>query len=362
MTKQVFINGKFLAQRLTGVQRYALETLLAMDGLIADGQVTTDFELTLLAPEGTVAPKLRAIGFRHVGPFSGHLWEQLTLARASRGALLWSFSALAPLLKQRQAVTIHDAAVRMVPQAYGLAFRALYELMLPVLARRSAQVMTVSEFSRGEIARCFGADARETRVTGEGWQHATRLQADTSILTTHGLAPRSYVFAASSVTPHKNFAVVARAIEALGDRGLQLVVAGESGHKRFGSVDMSGMRSVKFVGYVSDEQLRALYEQAAVFVFPSLYEGFGLPPLEAMAFGCPVIASSAASIPEVCGDAAAYFEPHDDAQLAGHIERLLSDPSERDRLVARGRERLAHHSWTACAREHLSAMAHTLAA
>jgi glycosyltransferase involved in cell wall biosynthesis len=359
MTPTVYINGKFLDQTLTGVQRYARETLLAMDALIAEGELTPEFDLKLLAPAGVPAPSLRAIEFRNVGTLHGHAWEQLELFRASRDGWLWSFGATGPLLKRRQVVTIHDAAVRAVPDAYDIRFRMLYELMLPVLARRTALVMTVSRFSHGEVVRCFGADPARTHVSGEGWQHALRVESDRSVLAAHGLQPQSYVFAVSSVAPHKNFAAIARAMRRLEQSGrpLSLVIAGENTQGHFGNVDMSALRSANFLGHVSDGQLRALYENAALFVFPSLYEGFGLPPLEAMALGCPVVASSAAAIPEVCGDAAVYFDPRDERALADTMTRLLADSDARAELRARGYARLQHHSWTNCAREHLSAMA-----
>lgn len=356
MTHTVLINGRFLAQRTTGVQRYALETLLAIDALLATGRAQVDFALELIAPAGVRTPELRRIAVRSLGTLRGHAWEQLTLARVARGRVLLNLGPTGPLFKRDQIVTIHDAAVRAVPEAYSAKFRAWYELALPILTRTAGSVVTVSEFSRGELARRYGLRAESIRVSGEGFQHALRTPADPSILALHGLRPHSYVLAVSSVTPHKNFGVIARAMSRLGQPDFQLVVAGDNTQKIFGGVDLSSLAAVKLVGYVSDGQLRALYENAALFVFPSLYEGFGLPPLEAMAAGCPVIASNAASMPEVCGDAAAYFEPHDDRALAARIEHLMQTPSAREALIARGRARLDAHSWEAAARVHLAAL------
>ncbi|MDB4991686.1 MAG: glycosyl transferase, group 1 family protein [Myxococcaceae bacterium] len=362
MKKLVLINGRFLSQRATGVQRYALETLRALDRLLSSGARPVSFDLELVAPPGTQDPALSCIRLRHVGTRQGHAWEQLDLLAASRGHHLLSFGPTGPLLKRDQTVTIHDAAVRAVPHTYSKAFRAWYGLAMPLLVRRAAQVMTVSEFSRGELSRYFGADPKAVRVSGEGYQHATRIVSDPSVLASHGLLPKSYVLAVSSVTPHKNFAVIARAAARLGGAGFQVVVAGDNSQAIFGDTDLSAVASVKFVGYVSDGELRALYENAALFVFPSLYEGFGLPPLEAMAFDCPVVASNAASIPEVCGEAALYFEPTDDEHLARLIERLMQSPAERAALVEKGRAQLQHHSWEASALAHLSALEQVLAA
>jgi glycosyltransferase involved in cell wall biosynthesis len=353
--KRAFINGRFLTQRLTGVQRYALETLRALDELLADEthELGRDLELTVLAPPGTSAPPLRRIGFRTVGPLAGNAWEQLTLPWACRGELLISFGPTGPALKKRQVVTIHDAAVHVVPEAFSWKFRLWYRLLLPILARRNPRVMTVSNFAKQEVVRFFGADAERVRVSGEGWQHFARVSSDASILARHGLVPGRYVLAVSSITPHKNFAVVARALRSLTAPDFDVVVTGGNNGKVFGHIDTSTLAGLKLVGYVSDGELRALYENAAAFVHPSLYEGFGIPPLEAMAMGCPVIASDAAAIPEVCGDAALYFSPRDADALAALMSGLVSDTASRARLVERGRERTARYSWRDAALCHL---------
>jgi glycosyltransferase involved in cell wall biosynthesis len=357
----VYINGRFLTQRTTGVQRYALETLLAIDALFAAGRGVPATKLVLLAPPGTRAPPLQTIAFRTVGPLSGNAWEQLSLPLATRGELLLSFSATGPLLKRSQIVTMHDAAVHVVPQAFSRNFRSWYKLLLPILARRTPHVMTVSEFSKHELVRYFGAREHRTHVTGEGWQHVTRHTSDASVLTELGLAPRSYALAVSSVTPHKNFAAIARAAARLEDSALSIVVAGSVDAAVFGRTDLAALRSVKLAGYVDDHKLRALYENAAVFIYPSLYEGFGIPPLEAMALGCPVLASSAAAIPETCGDAAWYFAPEDDKTLAELMTRLLHSEADRAALIEKGHRRIKDFSWEACAQRFIEVLGEVLA-
>lgn len=350
---KVYVNGRFLTQRLTGVQRYALETLRAMDQLLGSAAGTGDLDLELLAPPGTVFPRLEAIRARTVGRLRGHAWEQISLAAAVGGGWLLSFGPTGPLLKRDQIVTIHDAGVCAVPDAYGWKFRTFQRLLLPILVRRNRYLMTVSEFSKGELVRWFGARPESTRVSGEGWQHLHAEAADRSVLALHGLEAGRYVLAVSSVTPHKNFQVVAQALRLLRRRDVQVAVVGTTNSPIFGDFDASRLRGLKFLGRVNDAQLRALYEGAAVFVHPSLYEGFGIPPLEAMALGCTVIVSDAAALPEVCGEAAIYFSPHDASGLAAAIERALSEPGLRDALREKARAQLAKHSWTAAAEHHL---------
>ena len=351
----LYINGRFLTQRVTGVQRYAHEVLLALDALLAEDPERVEFALEVLAPEGTVFPALRAIRTRAVGPFGGNLWEQVTLPSFVGQAPLFSFSATGPLFKTSQMVTVHDASVAAVPQAFSWRFRAWYQVLLRVLSRRAAGVVTVSEFSRRELVRHFGCEPHKLRVATEGWQHVVRPTADAELLATHSLTPHRYVLAVSSPTPNKNFALVVSALKQLGHTDFDVVIAG--------SADTSVLRGalprserVKYVGYVSDAELRALYEHAGVFVYPSLYEGFGIPVLEAMACGCPVIASNAASLPEVCGDAALYVSPRDGKGLASAIERVMTDEVERQRLIRAGRRRIASFSWANAAERNLAFM------
>jgi glycosyltransferase involved in cell wall biosynthesis len=352
MTETVFINGRFLGQRTSGVQRYAGETLRALDQLMRE-RAPHALSLILLAPPNAPDPGLTRIEFRRVGKLTGNAWEQLSLPRAAAGHWLLSFGPTGPLLKRAQLVTIHDAAVYAVPAAYSLAFRAWYKLLLPVLVRRTPRVMTVSEFARGELVRWLGVRPERVDVCGEGWQHVLRSASEPSVLSEHGLITGRYLFAVSNVAPHKNFALLARAAELLGQGGCEIVVAGASNPRLFGRTSPASLRSLRMIGYVDDRKLRALYENAAGFIYPSTYEGFGIPPLEAMALGCPVLASNAAAIPEVCGDGAWYFEPDDAAKLAELMQRLLTRPEQRRELIERGNARLSRFSWTDAARVYL---------
>jgi glycosyltransferase involved in cell wall biosynthesis len=351
---QIYINGRFLTQRTTGVQRYGRETLMALDELLLE-QSSGEPQWSLLVPPDAEAPSLQAIDVRRVGRLRGHAWEQLELAIAARRGLLWSFGPTGPLLVRRQVVTMHDAAVYRVPEGFSTQFRAVYSLFMPILARSTPLTMTVSEFSKAELGRTIGLRPERCCVSGEGHEHVFRARADTRILAKHGLRPRRYVLAVSSVTPYKNFELVARALQLLGNADFQVVVAGATNERVFGELGTQSLRQLKLVGYVSDDELRALYENAGLFVFPSRYEGFGLPPLEAMALGCPVIAARAAAIPEVCGDGARYFSPDDPAELAQLVQSLMTQPGELDRLRKHGRAQVERHRWAAAARAHLQA-------
>lgn len=354
-TPAVFVNGRFLEQRVTGVQRFALEVLRALDELLEAEPSSRSIPVTLVVPQGARSIPLRRISVRTLGPLHGHAWEQCTLPAATRGVPLLGFGPTGPLAKRNQVVTIHDAAVRATPESYGKRFRALYGLLLPALVRRSPLVMTVSEFSRRELVRHYGAREDRVRVTGEGWEHMFRVAGDSRILERHDLKPRRYFLAVSSVTPNKNFGLIARALATLpAGAGIEVAVAGAVDSRTFAQARLPRGDAMRWLGYVTDGELRALYENATGFIFPSLYEGFGLPPLEAMAMGCPVVCSNAASLPEVCGEAAMYFDPSDAAALATLMRRLMSNEEERDKLVRLGHERLVRYTWSAAAKVYLS--------
>lgn len=351
MISTVYINGRFLSQRITGVQRYAWETLNALD-LLVSVECPDDLRFIVLAPPSTKPPTLRKIGFNIVGPLCGHAWEQITLPLATSGGILFNLGATGPLVKRNQLVTIHDASVFAVPYSFNWMFRTWYRAQLRVFAEILPLIITVSEFSKTEIQRYCRIDASRIRIVDEGFQHVTRNKSDVRVLQANRLTPGRFVLAVSNRSPHKNFEAISKALRVLGPVDFDVAIAGGHSPKVFEDATVSHSR-IKLLGHVSDSELRALYENAALFVFPSLYEGFGIPPLEAMALGCPVIASNAASMPEVCGDAAIYVHPDDTGALATAIRRLMDDPEERQRMRIRGRAQAAKHSWDNAARLNL---------
>jgi glycosyltransferase involved in cell wall biosynthesis len=164
------------------------------------------------------------------------------------------------------------------------------------------------------------------------------------------------VLAVSSPTPNKNFAVVEAAMSRLKNHPVRFVVAGAVDPRVLVAAKVRHDDRVTRVGYVSDGQLRSLYANALCFVFPSKYEGFGIPPLEAMALGCPVAAAAIDSVREVCGDAVRYFEPADASSLERILRTLFESESERTRLTESGRARAALFSWNESARRSLASI------
>ncbi|HZH28767.1 MAG TPA: glycosyltransferase family 1 protein [Azospirillaceae bacterium] len=346
-TTPLVINGRFLSQSLTGVQRYARELVLAMDKHLAASPGRFGPVTLHLPPDAAGLPGLAAIAQRTVGRRRGQAWEQLDLPRSARGARLLSLGNAAPFLHPRQVVVLHDAGVYAVPESYTPAFRLWYRLQFGWLARNAERIVTVSAFSAGELARHAGVRRDRLAVVPNAAEHLDGIQEDPSVLSRHGLAPQGYVLAIGSAKPHKNLAAVAAAVGMLPEPRPRLAIAGNVNLRGASLHDLP--EDAVALGGVTEEELKALYRHALCLAFPSYYEGFGIPPLEAMACGCPAAVAQTSSLPEVCGAAALYCDPHDPATLAAAIRRLIEEPGLRERLVGRGLNRSREFTWASSA-------------
>lgn len=346
----IFINGKFTLQRTTGVQRVAEQLLRALDAL---PPLPGEPGWVLLHPPGGGLAGLGRIVQATAG--SGgvrrlHAWEQWTLPRAARGELLLSLSGSAPFLAGRQAVLIHDAAVFDHPEAYTRPFVTWYRMLFQRLSRRAERLFTVSAFSQQRLAVGLGVPQTRFLVLGNGADHLGSVVADETLLDRHGLRGRRFLLTVGSANPTKNVGALVDAFARLARPDLALVIVGGDNARVFaGRAALAEPPGVLRTGPLGDTSLKALYRHAAGFVFPSTYEGFGLPPLEAMAEGCPVAVADAASLPEVCGDAALYFDPTSAPAIDDALHRLLDDAALRSRLKRAGAARAAAFSWAASA-------------
>jgi glycosyltransferase involved in cell wall biosynthesis len=310
----------------------------------------------VVAPLSSAAmPRLKAIGTRQVGPGQGQIWEQFVLPLRARGGIL-SLCNTSTILRRPQVVCIHDVNTILVPRSYTFLFRTFYRLAMPAIARNAAVVATVSEHSASHIAKLGWATGRKLRIIPDGHEHVQRWTPRHST-STKAAASRDTVVVLGSLAPHKNVDLLVSSAQALAAHGLKLVVVGGFDRKVFGgAARQAPARTVVTLHGVSDDELAALLRDSLCLAFPSVAEGFGLPPLEAMALGCPVVVSDRASLPEVCGEAALYASAEDAGEWLKCFLALRDDKALRDRQIARGLERAMRFRWRASAELYLQAM------
>lgn len=352
------INGRFATQSPTGVQRYAAEILRALDELLDVGhRAALGLELELLVP-GNVQARLQlgAIAVRRVGRLTGHAWEQLDLPRHVQGGLI-SLCNTGPLAVGKQIVCIHDVNTRTYPTSYTLPFRVLYRGLHPALGHRVAAVATVSQYSARQLARYDIALADKITIIPNGHEHVKRWMPRHSAATLEAAGSKTVVVIGSRA-PHKNVDLLLALAPQLARSGIRIAVVGARDTRVFAPAHGDKESSeILWLGRLSDSELAALLRDALCLAFPSFEEGFGLPPLEAMALGCPVVTSDRASMPEICADAALFASPEEPKAWLEQILRLSSDADLRADLVARGQRRAQFYSWRQSAFMYLDAMA-----
>lgn len=320
---KIYINGRFLTQRITGVQRYALEMTKAIDEIISNDTYLQSNEYVIITPQNILySLELKNIRVMRKGILHGHAWEQLELPLYTLDGFLINFCGCAPLLKFNQTVTIHDAAVSAMPNSFSWAFRTWYKLMFMWLGRSLEHIFTVSEFSKKELHKYYDIPLSKIHVTYNGIDHIKKFKADESIIDREDLKGKKYVLAVSSMNPSKNFPLVLDVARLMPD--VEFIIAGGSNEKVFKSAGLDVPQNARLIGYVSDEELMALYRHASVFVYPSLYEGFGIPPLEAMACGCPVVVSDIEVFHEVYGDSVEYCGCHNISQWVEALTKIVN--------------------------------------
>jgi glycosyltransferase involved in cell wall biosynthesis len=345
----IYFNGKCFAQPLTGVQRYAIELLQSMDAVLDSGEWLANDRFTLLVPDAVMQPlpDFKCIEIRKIASGNLHFWEQIRLPLAARGSTLINFSGSAPLLKTGQVCTFHDAAIFDAPSSLSPSFVRWYRLLFRIQSKLSCRLLTVSAFSKDRLGHHLAISPSKIGVVHCGADHMRLQPADPSVLTRMGVESGRFFFAIGSASPNKNFARLIEAFSGLHDPSTRLVVAGGSNAAVFAhSADaVRKDRRIIRAGRLTDDEIKALYSHARAYVFPSTYEGFGLPPIEAMSCNCPVLAAHAASIPEICGPAAAYFDPLSVDAIREALARALVDDAWLEELRHRGRQRAEMFTW-----------------
>jgi glycosyltransferase involved in cell wall biosynthesis len=324
-------------------------------------EIQPDWEYQLYSNRslGCLEPPLN--GFQQVGrpfPASRWLWMQAVLPwtiRWSQPHLCHFPNSLAPLWQsQPYVITIHDASLYLFRAYHPWTRHLAMRMILPLVARRASAIITVSEHSRQDLIRILNLPADKLYVVHEAAPEYFRPVIDRQKLETirrQYHLPDQYLLYVGTLEPRKNLKRLLQAIRRLHDAGIPvpLVIAGPQGWMMDDfQAYVAGLglqAAVHYLGYVPMADLPALYSLATLFVFPSLYEGFGLPPLEAMACGTPVLSSNRSSMAEICGQAAVLINPECAEEIADSIHDLLTDEPRRMMYRERGLERAKYFSW-----------------
>lgn len=331
MSSQIVINGRFQQRHISGVERYAHE-----------------ISKRLISEKRFITPKYP------LGQVTGHLWEQFLLpAKIQNGGILWSPANAGPWLVQDQVVTIHDASVFDHPEWFNPTFASWTRLSWKILAKRVKAVITVSNFSRERLKLHLGISNEKIHVVYNGVgmpfepQSTKRIE---SVKEKYEIKKPYFLFV-GTLEPRKNLAALLEAWKLLNLNTHDLFIAGAEGRvfaptghawSRYAATRLLDHRSVTSV---HDADLPALHSGATAFVFPSLYEGFGLPVLEAMACGTPVITSNTTVFPEIFGKAALLIDPTKPEDITKAMQRIVEDHSLADTLRERGFKKARELTW-----------------
>ena len=313
--KKIVINGRFLTQQITGVQRVAHELVRELDNLAKEKNI----EVIILTPKNIIFENLyKNIKIKKVGFLKGHLWEQIELpfyVLKEKGILL-NLCNTAPIINTG-IVDIHDISFKVNPEFFSKKFSLAYKILIWILVRTSKKILTVSEFSKQEITKYYKVPEEKIEVIYNSWEHILRIEQDMSILKKFNLEKKNFYLAVSSVAPNKNFKYIIELAKLYPEKSF--VIVGKKNIKVFGELGIENLKNLVWCGYVSDEELKALYMTCKGFIYPSFYEGFGLPPLEVMGCGCKnIYVSKTSCLPEIFGDSVVYLNPY-------KIEKILKN-------------------------------------
>ena len=333
--KTIYVNARFLTQKITGVQRYAIEIFLEL--------IKKNCNLVFLSPSGIIHKELEKI-FKPkiIGVNRGVLWEQVDLPVflwLKKSPLLISLGNVAPAMYKNVILCHHDISYIRYPESISKKASLWYKIISPFVIKRCRSLITVSEFSKKDISKYYGLEMQDIEVIYNSASHMKRVEKKKG-------EREKYFLMVSSINSHKNIDFVLQSFSdpRLRSYKLKIVGGGERFFRASGCINYENS-NIEFIGRVSDEVLCQLYSDAYCFIFPSLYEGFGIPPLEAQLLGCPVISSCVASMPEVLGNSAVLFSPYNKEEFCEKLLQMDKDEELMDKLIQSGYENVKRFSW-----------------
>lgn len=345
--KKIYLNCRFLTQRITGVQRFAFELCRALDLLLLhklDIQV-----IGLLPKKSLIQVQYGEVPFQQIklykcGIFKGYAWEQLELPWYSRGDHLINLCNVAPLLKFNQSITLHDVIFMTGFDSQKWWFKLLYRFIATRTSNAANHVFTVSQFSKREIIRFLDIETEKIIVLGNA-ANLNEYPYEDNILDKFSLSSKSYFLMIGSSSARKNTSLVVNLFaEQDNFKSITLVIVGGR-YANLGAESRVNAVNIIYTDYINDSELRSLYHHAQALIFPSIYEGFGIPLVEAMSENIPLIAASISVVHEVCNESALYFSPYSTKELEEKILMLINNRELSLQLTELGRLRLGNYKW-----------------
>ena len=350
----IYINGRFFEYNLTGVVRYSIAVLEEIDNLLSDDKYKLFKVYLLLPPNISYINKYKNIKVKSVGIHNGAYWEQWDLVNYSKNGWIISLASTGPILKRKQLLIMHDAKVaKKWKTDAGFIQRYFLFFMGLILGKTLKKIITISQYAKTEIEQYFYINPSKIAVAYEGYEHILKINENKNTLDKYILNKKQYILAVGGGIA-KNNILTAKAMQLINKKNIKLVLTGNIPENVL--IKLKSYENVKLIGRVSDEDLVSLYRNAICLCFPSVAEGFGIPPVEAMALDCPVIVSDRDSLPEVCGKAALYCNPNDVNSLARQLNLIITDKNIEKQLIEEGKKNLKRFSWKKTAKIILNEM------
>lgn len=332
--RKILINGNFLNRNLTGIERFSWETCKRLDGILTEQD---DFSI-LVSANPKMIPDFRNIKIIRSRKIIKNFpfWDLIEFPKYCRrtGSTGLNFSNTAPLGKKCGYAFLHDIYAKVFPNDFSSLkdklVRAYSRLNYKNIAKNAKIVFTVSEFSKKQIAEIYKISPEKICVIPNGWDHFITIEEDECILKKFpSLKKGEFYFTLGSLSKRKNLAWICKYAKNHPDETFAVSGKAISGLVPEELHDLKTLKNVTLLGYVSDGEVKSLMKNCKAFVFPSYYEGFGIPPLEALSVGAKIIVSNTASLPEIYADTALYISPDDtDVQLKKLLEGKTAAPDE----------------------------------
>ncbi|WP_299244528.1 glycosyltransferase family 1 protein [uncultured Aquimarina sp.] len=337
----IYVNARFLTQKVTGVQRYAIEICKLLPKEILEKRIT------FIAPKkAKLNPLFKEFNSIAIGKLEGQLWEQIDLPiflKRKGNPLLINFVGIGPIWYRNKIMTVYDLAFKHHPEWFSKSFQLTYNWFIPMSLKNSKHIITDSNYVKNDLINTYNLPSEKINVV---------YAAPSSAFVKKQVNKEAMILMVSSLDPRKN---MTRVIEAFDQLSIphKLVIVGARGTV-FSDLEIPEpikKEKIKFTGYIEDEELVELYNKAELFMYPSLFEGFGIPPLEAQKCGTACLISNVTSLPEVYQDSAEYCDPRSVSDIKNKIYDVLTNQKKRNALISKGFLNVKKYNWNKSAED-----------